>query len=49
MNKNKQIAFCQYFSLALAVVLTFVLVGRTDAQKIYTQTGFEEFPTGNPP
>ena len=49
MTKNKQITFCQYFSLALAVVLTFVLVERTDAQKIYTQTGFEEFPTGNPP
>ena len=49
MTKNKQIAFCQYFSLALAVFLTFVLVGRTDAQTIYTQTGFEEFPTGNPP
>ena len=49
MTKNKKIAFCQYFFFALAGVLVFVLVGSTDAQEIYAQTGFEEFPTGNPP
>ena len=43
MTKNKKIAFCQYFFLALALVLS------TDAQKVFVQTGFEEFPTGNPP
>ncbi|MYB93402.1 hypothetical protein F4054_17980 [Candidatus Poribacteria bacterium] len=49
MTKNKKIAFCQYFFLALALVLTFVLAESTDAQKVFVQTGFEEFPTGNPP
>ena len=49
MTKNKKIAFCQYFFFALAGVLTFVLMTNTDAQEIYAQTGFEEFPTGNPP
>ncbi|MDE0015461.1 MAG: hypothetical protein OXU51_04685 [Candidatus Poribacteria bacterium] len=49
MTKNKKIAFCQYFFLALALVLTFVLAGSTDAQKVFARTGFEEFPTGNPP
>jgi len=49
MTKNKKIAFCQYFFFALAVVLTFVLVESTNAQEVYARTGFEEFPTGNPP
>ncbi len=49
MTKNKMIAFWQYFFFALAGVLTFVLVASTNAQEIYAQTGFEEFPTGNPP
>jgi hypothetical protein len=49
MTKNKKIAFCPYFFFALAGVLVFVLMRSTDAQEIYAQTGFEEFPTGNPP
>ncbi|MDE0684567.1 MAG: hypothetical protein OXI63_16740 [Candidatus Poribacteria bacterium] len=49
MIKNKQIAFCQYFFFALVVALTFVFVGGSNAQKVFVQTGFEEFPTGNPP
>ena len=49
MTKNKQIAFCQYVFLTLAIALTFVFVGSTDAQKVFVRTGFEEFPTGNPP
>ena len=49
MTENIQMTFCQYVLLTLAVALTFVLVGSTDAQKVFVQTGFEEFPTGNPP
>ena len=49
MTKNKKIALCPYFFSALAGVLTFVLVGSTDAQEIYARTGFEEFSIGNPP
>ena len=49
MIENKQIAFYQYVLLALVVALTFVFVGGSNAQKVFAQTGFEEFPTGNPP
>ena len=41
--------FSQYVLLTLAVALTFVFVGITDAQKVFVRTGFEEFATGNPP
>ena len=41
--------FCQYVLLTLAVAFTFVLVGSTEAQKVFVQTGFEEFAAGNPP
>ncbi|MYB00312.1 hypothetical protein F4X90_11635 [Candidatus Poribacteria bacterium] len=49
MTKNKMIAFYQYVLLTLVVALTFVFVGGSDAQKVFVRTGFEEFPTGNPP
>ena len=49
MTNDKKIALCQYFFLTLAVVLTFVSVGRTDAQEVFAQTGFEEFAVGNLP
>lgn len=49
MTQNKQMAFCQCVLFTLALVLTFVFVGNTDARKVFVQTGFEEFPTGNPP
>ena len=49
MTKNKQMIFCQYFFFTFALVLTFGLAGSTDAQKVFVQTGFEEFATGNPP
>ncbi|MYA71136.1 hypothetical protein F4009_08210 [Candidatus Poribacteria bacterium] len=49
MIQNKQIAFYQYVLLTLIVALTFVFVGSSDARKVFARTGFEEFPTGNPP
>ena len=49
MTNYKKIALCQYFFLTLAVVLTFVSVGSTDAQEVFAQTGFEEFAVGNLP
>ena len=49
INQDKYVGFSQYFLLAVIVLLNFVVVKTAISQKVFAQTGFEEFAAGNPP
>lgn len=49
MVQDRYTVLAKYLLLVIAVALNFVLVQITIAQEVYVQTGFEEFPVGDPP
>ena len=49
VNQDKYVDFSQYFLLAVIILLNLVVVKTAISQKVFAQTGFEEFAAGNPP
>ena len=49
INQDKYVGFSQYFLLIVIILLNFVVVKTAISQKVFAQTGFEEFAVGNLP
>ena len=49
INQDKRFSLSHYLLLVVIVLLNLVIVRTAVSQKVFVQTGFEEFPTGNPP
>ena len=47
MTHDKHVGY--YFLLTVVILLNLVIVETAISQKVFVQTGFEEFATGNPP
>ena len=49
MNQDKHVGFGHYFLLTVIVLFNLVIIETAISREVFVQTGFEEFPTGNPP
>ena len=49
ITQDKHVGFGCYFFMTVVIILNLAIVKTAISQEVYTQTGFEEFPVGNPP